>query len=294
MKERKVIFNFRVIIHTAQMLSDTLDNADRLEKINSKPYIIKHNARPTKKGYLFPLNANKLYDEEINTLTGFLTAIQQIQADLDISEWVFDRVDFAFDTTLKYDDVYKYSLYTICLLSEVTGIKNAIDIQDVNTKKKRALTLKSQYFEFQIYDKTLESINKYPYCRFEFRFKNIRSTDIYSLTERLQRYISKLTESIQSVENKRINDLFALWEQESKTGCTTQTKNFSEFVRRYSNDIFTRDIAKELYNKICKGDFNSWLKWFRRNNCIDFITKTEIEHITKEMKTALNMYVENG
>lgn len=293
MKDSKVIFNFRVIIHTAQMLSDTLDNADRLEKINSKPYIIKHNARPTKKGYLFPLNANKLYNEEINTLTGFLTAIQQIQADLDISEWVFDRVDFAFDTTLKYDDIFKYSLFIVCLLSEVTGIQNAIDIQDVNTKKKRALTLKNSAFEFQIYDKALESEYKHPYSRFEFRFKNVRSTDIYGLTERLQRYINDLSKSMQRVENQRVNDLFALWEQESKTGCTTQTKNFSEFVRRYSNDIFTRDIAKGLYIKICNGNFDSWLKWFRRNNNIEFINKTEIESIAKEMKTALNLYIEN-
>lgn len=291
MKDSKVIFNFRVIIHTAQMLSDTLDNADSLEEINCKPYIIKHNARPTKKGYLFPLNANKLFDKEIDTLTGFLTAIKQIQTDLNISEWVFDRVDFAFDTTLKYDDIFKYSLYIICLLSEVTGIQNAIDIQDVNTKKKRALTLKNSAFEFQIYDKALESENKHPYSRFEFRFKNVRSTDIYGLTERLQRYTNDLDSNIKTVENRRINALYALWEQESKTGCTTQTKNFSEFVRRYSNDIFTREIAKGLYSKICNGNFDNWIKKYRRNNQIEFIPKTEIESIVFQMKIALNKYL---
>ena len=172
-KDSRVIFKFRVIIHTAQMLSDTLDNVDKLEEINRKPYIIKHNARPTKKGYLFPLNANKLYDKELDTLTGFLTTVQQIRADLDISEWRFNRIDFAFDTMLKYDGIFKYGLHIMCLLSEVTGIKNAIDIQDVNTKKKRALTLKNSEFEFQIYDKALESDNKHPYSRFEFRFKNV-------------------------------------------------------------------------------------------------------------------------
>ena len=195
---------------------------------------------------------------------------------------------------LKYDDIFKYSFFIICLLSGITGIKNAIDIQDINTKKKRALTLKNSAFEFQIYDKALESENKHPYSRFEFRFKNVRSTDIYSLTERLQRYINDLSISMQRVESQRINDLFALWEQESKTGCTTQTKNFSEFVRRYSNDIFTRAIAKGLYTKICNGNFDSWLKWFRHNNNIEFINKTEIECIAKEMKTALNLYIENG
>ena len=273
------------------MLSDTLDNADSLEKINCKPYIIKHNARPTKKGYLFPLNANKLFVKEIDTLTGFLTAIEQIQTDLNISEWVFDRIDFAFDTTLKYDDIFKYSLYIICLLSEVTGIQNAIDIQDVNTKKKRALTLKNSAFEFQIYDKALESENKHPYSRFEFRFKNVRNTDIYSIIERLKGYINSIVLNIPNIEKRRINDLYALWLKESKTGCSTQTKNFSEFVRRYSNDIFTRDIAKGLYSKICNGKFDNWIKKYRRNNQIEFIPKTEIESIVFQMKIALNKYL---
>ncbi|MGN0607485.1 MAG: hypothetical protein ACI4JM_13285, partial [Oscillospiraceae bacterium] len=227
-----------------------------------------------------------------HTLTGFLTAVQQIQDDLDISEWIFDRVDFAFDTTLKYDDIFKYSLYIICLLSKVTGIENAINIQDVNTKKKRALTLKNSAFEFQIYDKALESQNKHPYSRFEFRFKRIRHTDIYALTERLQQYLNCLTDYIQEVENQRIYDLYAIWEQESKTECTTQIKNFSEFVRRYSDDIFTRDIAKGLHAKICNGNFDSWLKWFKRNNRIQFITQSDIKTIVQKMKKALNLYIQ--
>ena len=40
-----------------------------------------------------------------------------------------------------------------------------IDIQDVNTKKKRALMIKSPLFDFQIYNKALESENKHPYSR---------------------------------------------------------------------------------------------------------------------------------
>ena len=96
---------------------------------------------------------------------------------------------------------------------------------------------------------------------------------------------------MQSVENQRISDLYALWGQESKTGCTTQTKNFSEFVRRYSNDIFTRNIAKELYTKINNGNFDNWIKKYRRNNQIDFISKRDIKNIVSEMKTALNKYL---
>ncbi len=295
MKSSETIFDFRVIIHTVQMLSDNFNfTTERFEDINNKPYIIKNNARLTKKGFLFPINANKFYDKEIGNLTGFLIAIREIQMDLNIPQWSFNRVDFAFDTKLKYDDIYKYSLYIICLVSKDMGIKNAIDIHDINTKKKRALTLKNSVFEFQIYDKYLESDNKYPYCRFEFRFKNIRDSDIYILTEKLFKIIDDLKVYIPSVEKQRVIDLYNLWIKESRIGCVTQIKDFSEFVRRYNNDIFTRHIAKNLYYKICKGNFEDWLKWFRRNNYIKFIAKGEIENLTREMEKALNLYIQNG
>ena len=70
-----------------------------------------------------------------------------------------------------------------------------------------------------------------------------------------------------------------------------QTQNFSEFVRRYSDDIFTREIARELYCIIYNGNFNNWLKKFKRNNKIDFITDSEIQDIMNEMKIALNRYL---
>ena len=295
MKDSIFPFGFKLMIHTCQMLSNAPGNDYSLKEANNKPYIIKPRARLVINGHLFPLNINKVYDVEIDNLEDFLVLIDIVREDLNVTEWVFNRVDFAFDTKLKYNDIFKYNLYIICLLSDVTGIKNAIDIQDVNTKEKRALTLKSSSFEFQIYDKALESKNKYCCTRFEFRFKNISSNkDIYSVIDRLKKLIGNLTESIQNVENQRINDLYSLWKKGQQAGHTKQIKNFSEFVRRYNNDIFTRNIAKGLYYRICKGNFENWLKWFRRNNCVKFITKSEIEEIVEEMEFALNLYIKNG
>lgn len=134
MTDKKPKFNFRMIIHTCQMCSCELPIS--IDEINSKRYIIKPRVRLTSKGYLYPLNANKVTDVEINNLSEFLKVIRQIQTDLRISEWSFDRIDFAFDTALKYDDIYKYSLYILAMVSAVTGIKNAIETQDANSKKK--------------------------------------------------------------------------------------------------------------------------------------------------------------
>ena len=109
---------------------------------------------------------------------------------------------------LKYDSIYKYGDYIISLFSASTGIKNAIDIQDINTKKKRALTLKSPALEIQIYDKALESNNRQLYTRVEIRFKNIRDADIYSLAERLHTLIDSLSAVIKKVEKQKIGTRF--------------------------------------------------------------------------------------
>lgn len=256
-------FNFRVIIHTCQMLSDEMPLS--IDEINNKPYITKHNIRLIKRGKLYPINANKLCAIEIDNLMDFLTSIDIIKDDLHITEWSFDRLDFAFDTILESDDIFKYSLYFTTLFSDITGIKNAISIKDINTHKEKATLLKNSSFEFQVYDKKLESNGKHPYTRFEFRFKGLRNPDIYSIIERLKKLLDSITCIKIQDENHRICDLYALWQKESQKCCATQTKNFSEFVRRYSNSIFTRNIAKGLYNKIYNGDFDSWLKWFRHN-----------------------------
>ena len=84
-----------------------------------------------------------------------------------------------------------------------TGIKNAIDIADINTKEKRVLTLKSPFFEFQIYDKALESKNKQPCCRFEFRFKNIDKGDFYSIIAHLKTLFNQLPTAIGTLEKQR-------------------------------------------------------------------------------------------
>ena len=227
MKDIKSTFKFRVIIHTVQMLSEDFDiSIESLQFINQKKYIIRSSARICKNGCLFPINANKLYNSEIDTLSDFLEAMQQIQRELGVPDWNFNRVDFAFDIPLKYDFIYKHSAYIISLFSASTGIKNAIDIQDINTKKKRALTLKSHAIEIQIYDKALESNNRQPYTRIEIRFKNIRNADIYSLAERLHKLIDSLSVVIKKVEKQKIDYLHQIWEKE---------RNVAHIVKQLKN-----------------------------------------------------------
>jgi hypothetical protein len=72
---------------------------------------------------------------------------------------------------------------------------------------------------------------------------------------------------IKKVEKQKIDYLYQIWGKERNLAHSSmQAQNFSEFVRRYSDDIFTREIAMGLYSKIYSGNFNNWLKKFKRNN----------------------------
>ena len=76
MKDIKSTFKFRVIIHTVQMLSEDFDiDIEGLKIINQKKYIIRPSARICKNGCLFPINANKLHNSEIDSLSDFLEAM---------------------------------------------------------------------------------------------------------------------------------------------------------------------------------------------------------------------------
>lgn len=104
--------------------------------------------------------------------------------------------------------------------------------------------------------------------------------------------MDSLSVVIKKVEKQKIDYLYQIWGKERNlANSSMQAQNFSEFVRRYSDDIFTREIAMGLYSKIYSGNFNNWLKKFKRNNKIDFIAASEIQDIMNEMKIALNRYL---
>lgn len=110
MKDSIFPFGFKLMIHTCQMLSNAPGNDHSLKEANNKPYIIKPRVRLVINGHLFPLNVNKVYDVEIDNLEDFLVLIDIVREDLNVTKWVFNRVDFTFDTKLKYNDIFKYNL----------------------------------------------------------------------------------------------------------------------------------------------------------------------------------------
>lgn len=277
---------FRVINHTLQLCSVSCELG--LDVINSKGYIV----RPTKhtaRGFIFVLNANKFVGRDIDSLSVLLGVINDIKEELKITSWNLDRLDIAIDTIASFDELYKTNLMFAQLFCLYTNNNNDVVINSLSNNKKRAIVINHRKLELYIYDKLFESNGKHPYSRCEFRFKLLDITDISDVVKRLEAILTALPRYIEALNKAKIDFLVSEWQIEADT-TNSGIKSFSEFVRRYDNHIFNREILQGLYIRVMKGDFKRWLYKFKKNNDLEFIGNKDMLTYCKAMKQAVKEF----
>lgn len=279
---------FRAYTHTLQTCSTVCPLP--LPEINQKSYISR-NAKHTARGVIFTLNANKYVGCDIDTLTTLLAALSDIQAELQVDEWRLDRLDIAIDTLSSFDELYKFNLMFAHLFRIHTNNNNDVVINGLSDNKKRAIVINHRKFELYIYDKLLESKGIHPYSRCEFRFKLLNINDVAVIIKRLEGVLTALPKYVEALNKEKIQFLYDEWQKEHAQSCNKRIKSFSEFVRRYDNHIFTREILKGIYCKVMSGNFEQWLYKFRKENFLVLISCNDMLRYCKGMKQAIRMYV---
>lgn len=84
--------------------------------------------------------------------------------------------------------------------------------------------------------------------------------------------ISDLRKRVSEVNASVVKDLIDVYKSPKN-----YTVNFSQFVRGFSEYIFTKEILKELYVESGnKSDFSKWLSTFRKSNDIDLYTISDV------------------
>ena len=165
--------NLRALVHTVQMKSA---EGAREEDMKDKPYLIKDKLRCTQRGFLYPINPNKLFGE-LYSYSDLTIIMESIKEGLGIGEWEFDRIDLAVDSVHNYDDTFKINKYLISLASLYLETKNFTDTRGGIDLKKRSLKVWKRKIDIEIYDKKLESAGLHPYTRCEFRFNYLTTKE---------------------------------------------------------------------------------------------------------------------
>lgn len=247
-----------------------------------------------KEYYVFKLNLNKL-DGYYKPITGlkeynksFNVSLEKIGA-INESNYKLDRVDIAIDSDLSFHENFKWFLFIFELVIYGNEKSDSWFTTSLKTLDNNTIILKDSCVEVCFYDKQFESNGKHNHnSRMEWRFKRAGNKDFNVYLDRLISRLESLENNIEPLERHMANRLIRLWNREIDKG---HIRNFSEFVRKYSNYFYTLEVLKMVYAATgLKGSYKNWLIRFRHNNSLIFFSKSNIKSYKKEMIRSVKKY----
>lgn len=238
-------------------------------------------------------NLNELYGNKL--ITGVSEHIKSLDISLekigviDKMDYELDRVDISIDTDLEFKDNFKWFLFLFELVTYGNEKSDKWYTTNLKTLSNNTIILKDRSVEVCFYDKKEESNDKYLYnTRMEWRFKRAKNKDFNIYLDRLICRLDGLENAIDSLERNMANRLIRLWNKECSEG---QIRNFSEFVRKYSNYFYTVGVLKMVYAATgLKGNYKNWLIKFRQSNQLIFFSKSNVINYKKEMIRSIKKY----
>lgn len=289
------------------MISTNKHNLKDLSIINkdTKPYIIKPHERGERIFIGLQISktqGNYNYSENTYTFEYFKKQLKWIYKDLgiiDVNQVALDRVDYCFDYTDNFSEMYKLNNILILLyaLEIKADIKDTIETNQVLDQRKTSLTAynKGKTKQLYIYNKKIESDNRHPYnTRQEFRqlklsAQRFTTNNVKDVLQVNVAMLDRLINNFYAMEQQKIHFLYELYLKEL---AENKVHSFNSFVTRYNEQFTTRRICEEVYKMTGhKGKFKNWIKEYRKKIKLDFVSKTEIKGSLKEMKKSLKNYM---
>lgn len=200
-----------------------------------------------------------------------------------------ERLDIAIDSHLDFDDNFKYFLYLFELITHNDKRADRWYTTNIDTLKQNSIKNIARSMDIVFYDKAEESEGRHLYnTRMEFRFKRLSKLDFESKLLQLIDLIKTIDINIPLINKSMSNRICRLYDKEIKKG---SINNLSEFVRKYNDYIYTKEILEALYKHTgLKGTFNDWIKYYKKNNKLDLYTKTDIEDYKKSAIKSIKEY----
>lgn len=213
---------------------------------------------------------------------------------IDLDAQNLSRIDIATDCNMVFQDNKKLlGLMHKCIRATKNGsawintIEETLDYSNFRFLDKPRLGI-------EFYNKNLESNGRSYYgTRLEIRFLRPRTKFINY--EKYIKDVIKLWEGMPNklslVEDKMITLLKEKWQKEL---LKHKNPNFTAFVHKYEDHIYTRRILNEVYKEVgFKSKLASWLSDYKKKYTINFYKKTDLTIISKQIVRSLKKYMKN-
>lgn len=287
------------IIDTLQIRVQ-IENLDDFTIVNREgfKYLKKGiNTNINKQQMLIPMTLHKRENKDykrLKTLTEHKEQFDLMLEDLrvdDKSKVELSRIDIAIDTKVDYYENFKFISYMLELVGydERWHKSDRWKTTNMKTLKENSIRQADRKREIVFYDKNSQSKGLDFYnTRMEFRFKDTTSKDWGLHIDKVIKLISNMDKNIEGLSQDMILRLIELYEIEINN---RNVKSLSEFVRKHNNCIFNADVMKGLYEGVnFEGSYDNWIREFRRDNKLEFISRSMINDYQADTKRSLKEY----
>ena len=242
--------------------------------------------------------------------------MQNIAADIGISEYRFQRTDFRLDNyeSEHYHAFAKLNRYLISALAVANGLRNNYITHGLFTNRQLSVAVRSTRIAAENYDRTAKSAltqNRTEPAKARFELRSMEKTwqEIYAAEtgdnmELLkQEYLSAWNRRIDvmtSLENLELtqqtynNELEKLY-WDLKAEPTTQIRSVTEFVMRYQNCIYSKKQLIDLYCRLGKPGVNhkEQATNYKKRYKIEFFSHADVLKAAQEIKRAMQQFFNN-
>lgn len=283
-----IIYMSRIdTLETKEPYSNRIDDINDIKGIEkhydkNNNIITKYNPNNFSYQYSTDYNLTKTIDT-LEEMTNVLTVI-------DPNKIEYRRIDIATDISKKFIDISKFlDLTHKCLRAKEKDGKAWHNISDNDLRTSNYLYRNKYKMEIEFYDKDKESNGKANYpTRMEVRFLRISSKDLKLHIDNTIKLWNSMPSNLQQVEKEMIEILKNKFIEDKQA---KKIANFTEFVCKYQEYIYTQRILKELYIfSGLNGSYKPWLQKYRNNHNIEFYTISHLKTFSKNIIKSLKEY----
>lgn len=235
------------------------------------------------------------HGEPIYSLQLHNDVMRDLQAELKLGDYVYDRIDIAIDDhNYSFTERYKLNRLVNLLISVKFKLKNCYESRNPLTLEWLSICAKNDRLQIENYNKALQScFEDVAYNRVELRESRLarrkKRLEIYQVFDRWIERLKNCIDCYDLLQEQANDHLVFQFHKELVSG---RVKSENEFIRKYQENVFKGTQLTDFFIRLGHSKRQAAAKAtnFARDNRIEYIKKYELREYIDELVQAMKIY----
>ena len=248
--------------------------------------------------YYYILNLNRYAVVDLWTQGEFMAALFSALQEMGLyTDWVFSRIDVRFDQLEdNFKSLRKMHLLLIATIAKsLNMVKNFWAAEQALSYKKLSIKAMHDRAEIENYNKNVQRKDRDPDCpagnRLELRSHRVNAQ--IDVGDNMLEWLSIARQAVPKNYQKVLDEcngyLLDLWNEEHQN---CEVKGISEFCRKYSATIFSRQQLEKFMEMIGRPNPRNAARAFIQKNEIEFISVHDLNTYLDKLEAAASAYID--